>query len=140
MTQNFFNLSFEGVAGKDCEMRYQPSGDPIASFSVAVNDDYNNKSGELIKRMAWIRVTVFGKLAELCNQYVKKGTRVIVYDCQLNPDPATGGPKVWNAKDGTPCASYEVKANRVRFLSSRDEGQGQPAGEFVGAPDDDIPF
>ena len=138
MTQNYFNMAFEGVAGQDCEMRYQDNGNAIASFSVAVNSDYNSKAGELIKRMAWIRVTVFGKLAELCNQYVKKGGRVIVSDCRLNSDPATGGPKVWQAKDGTQKSSYEVTSNNVRFLSSRDEQQ--TAGDFGGAPSEDIPF
>ena len=144
MTQNFFSMAFEGVAGRDCEMRYQGNGKPIASFSVAVNSDYKNDAGELIKRMAWIRVTVFGKLAELCNQYVKKGGRVIVSDCRLNPDPATGGPKVWQANNGANKASYEVTAQTVRFLSSRDEAQAAPAGGFAGAPstedDSEYPF
>lgn len=91
-------------------------------------------------------MTTWGKQAEVCNQYLKKGSKVLV-EGRLTPDGATGGPRVWTAQDGTPRASFEVTASTVRFLSSRGDGGdasggvgGDAGGSFVGAPEDDIPF
>jgi single-strand DNA-binding protein len=63
----------------------------------------------------------------------------------MTAEPATGGPRVWSGQDGSPRASFEVTANTVRFLSSRDESGGgsmggDMGGNFVGAPEEDIPF
>ena len=78
-----------------------------------------------------------GKQAETCNQFLHKGSKVLV-EGRLTPDPETGGPHVWenNGKHG---ASYEVTASTVRFLSSREDGE---EGEAIGAgqADSDIPF
>ena len=137
-----------GRVGRDAEMRYTPSGQPVTSFSVATSRQYTNNAGETIKETVWFRVTTWGKQAEVCNQYLKKGGKVLV-EGRLTPDGATGGPRVWTAQDGTPRASFEVTANTVRFLSSRGEGGGDGpgaapgdmgGGSFVGAPEDDIPF
>src|SRR5690349_2903658 len=141
-------LILVGNLGKDPEMRYTPSGQPVTSFSVATSRQYTNNAGETIKETVWFRVTTWGKQAEVCNQYLKKGGKVLV-EGRLTPDGATGGARVWTAQDGTPRASFEVTANTVRFLSSRGEsggdGPGAAAGDmgggsFVGAPEDDIPF
>lgn len=124
-------------------MRYTPSGQPVTSFSVATNRQYTSSSGESVKETIWFRITTWGKQAEVCNQYVKKGSKVLV-EGRMNADPATGGPRVWTAQDGSPRASFEVTANNVRFLSGRDEtsnmGGGDMGGNFVGAPEEDIPF
>jgi len=140
------SLTIVGNVGKDPEMRYTPSGQPVTSFSVATNRQYTANSGETVKETTWFRVTTWGKTAEVCNQYVKKGSKVLV-EGRLTADGSTGGPRVWTAQDGTPRASFEVNANTVRFLSSRGEGDGGPGGggdmgggSFVGAPEDDIPF
>ena len=91
------------------------------------------------------RITTWGKQAEVCNQYVKKGMKVLV-DGRLTPDKATGGPRVWQRNDGSPAASFEVTAGTVRFLSSRQETnematQGGGGYESVEMPpEDDIPF
>ena len=127
-----------GNVGRDPEMRYTPSGQPVTSFSVATNRQYNDASGQTVKETVWFRVTVWGKTAETCNQYVKKGSKVLV-EGRLTPDPASGGPKVWTDKDGTAKASFEVTANNVRFLSSRDEAQTAPADDF-GGDDGGVPF
>ena len=141
------SLTIVGNVGRDPEMRYTPSGAAVTSFSVATSRQYSNNAGETIKETVWFRITTWGKQAEVCNQYVKKGSKVLV-EGRLTSDPASGGPRVWKAQDGTPRASVEVTANTVRFLSSRGEGDGGGSsggdmgggGSFVGAPDEDIPF
>ena len=97
-------------------MRYLPNGTAVAAFSVAVNEQFTNSNGERVKRSLWYRVSVFGKLAEVCNQFVKKGMLVFVSG-QLTADEATGGPRIWNKKDGTAASSFELKAQEVKFLS-----------------------
>ena len=141
MTKNYKHLAFEGKVGRNAEMRYTPSGQAVTDFSVAVNDDYKDKSGQLIKRVAWIRVSAWGELAEICNTYVVKGMGVIV-DGWLNPDKETGGPRVYEA-NGTWRSSYEITAQTVRFLSSKGEDSAPAAPQNTGAmlpPDDEIPF
>jgi len=141
-------LILVGNLGKDPEMRYTPSGKPVTSFSVATSHQYTNNNGETVKETVWFRVTSWGKQAEVCNQYLKKGSKVLV-EGRLTSDAATGGPRVWTGQDGSPRASFEVNANTVRFLSSRsgtgdssggDAGGDAGGGSFVGAPEDDIPF
>ncbi len=134
----YHTLILVGNVGRDPEMRYTPSGAPVTSFSVATNRQYTANSGEKVKETIWFRVTTWGKQAEICNQYVKKGSKVLV-EGRLTPD-ANGGPRIWNAPDGAPRASFEVTANTVQFLSTRGEADGGGGGSFVGAPEDDIPF
>lgn len=137
----FHTVIFAGNLGRDPEMRYTPSGQAVTNLSVAVNDDYTNSNGERVKRTIWVRVSTWGKQAEICNQYLKKGSKVLV-EGRLIADQATGGPRVWTGQDGQPRASYEVSAVTVRFLSSRGES-GESLVEDVGliaAPEDDIPF
>ena len=130
-----------GNVGQDAEMRYTPSGAAVASFSVATNRQYTASNGEKIKETVWFRVSAWGKQAEICNQYVKKGMKVLV-EGRLNADPGTGGPRIWNAQDGSPRTSFEVTAGTVRFLSSRgesDTGQSSDAGDML-PPEGDMPF
>ncbi|MGQ9833342.1 MAG: single-stranded DNA-binding protein [Candidatus Villigracilaceae bacterium] len=137
----FHTVIFAGNLGRDPEMRYTPSGQAVTNLSVAVNDDYTNSNGERVKRTIWVRVSTWGKQAENCNQYLKKGSKVLV-EGRLIADQETGGPRVWTGPDGQPRASYEVSAVTVRFLSSRSES-GESLVENVGliaAPEDDIPF
>jgi len=108
---------FIGRVGKDCELRYQPNGKAVGSFSVAVNE----KRGET-KTTIWYRVTVWERQAEVCGEYVKKGMLVFV-EGRLTPDASTGGPRVFTRQDGTTGASYEVSASTVRFLSGKDEAE-----------------
>ncbi len=134
-----------GNVGRDPEMRYTPSGQAVTSFSVATNRQYSNNNGETVKETVWFRVSAWGKTGETCNQYLKKGSKVLV-EGRLTADASTGGPRIWTAQDGTPRASFEVSAQTVRFLSSRSETEGGGAGgapvaEEGGAPaDEDIPF
>ncbi len=135
----FHTLILVGNLGRDPEMRYTPSGQPVTSFSVATNRQYTNANGELVKETLWFRVTTWGKLAETCNQYLRKGSKVLI-EGRLTADPRTGGPRIWNGQDGQPRASFEVTAQTVRFLSARgeEEGGAEVPGEAVS--DEDIPF
>jgi single-strand DNA-binding protein len=140
----YHTLILVGNVGRDPEMRYTPSGQPVTSFSVATNRQYTSNNGEQVKETVWFRVTTWGKQAETCNQYVKKGSKVLV-EGRLTPDATSGGPRIWTDQSGNPRASFEVTASTVRFLSSKGEssGGGTEGGEagFVGAPsEDDIPF
>ena len=132
-----------GNLGRDPEMRYIPSGQAVTSFSVATNRQYTNSNGERIKETVWFRVTVWGKMAETCNQYLQKGSKVLV-EGRLTADPATGGPRLWTGNDGQPRASFEVTAQTVRFLSSRGEDSSYSSGggddSYGLPPEDDIPF
>jgi single-strand DNA-binding protein len=126
-------LIIVGNVGKDAEMRYTPSGQAVTSFSVATNRSYTTGGGEQVKETIWFRVTAWGKQAEICNQYVKKGMKVLV-EGMLSPDKTTGGPRIWNKNDGTPASSFEVNASTVRFLSGGERGEHEPA------PAEDEPF
>jgi single-strand DNA-binding protein len=136
-----------GNVGRDPEMRYTPGGQAVTSFSVATNRQYTNNNGEAVKETIWFRVSAWGKTGEVCNQYLKKGSKVLV-EGRLTADPNTGGPRVWTAQDGSPRASFEVSAQTVRFLSSRSDTAepgtgGGPAVEEGMAPtgdEGDIPF
>jgi len=140
---SYHTIILVGNLGRDPEMRYTPSGQAVTNFSVAVNDNFTSSNGEKVERTIWVRVSTWGKQAEICNQYLKKGRKVLV-EGRLVTDPNTGGPRIWNRQDGTPNASFEVSAQTVRFLSTRGEGEGDtlPPGEGPGQAEDggDIPF
>jgi single-strand DNA-binding protein len=125
-------------------MRYTPSGQAVTNLNVATNRQYSDSSGQQVKETIWFRVSVWGKQAETCNQYLKKGSKVLV-EGRLVPDANTGGPRVWTRQDGTASASYEVSASMVRFLSSKGETDGgfSSSDAPVGMPsesDEDVPF
>jgi single-strand DNA-binding protein len=136
-----------GNVGRDPEMRYTPSGQAVTSFSVATNRQYTNNNGETVKETIWFRVSAWGKQAETCNQYLKKGSKVLV-EGRLTADANTGGPRIWTGQDGAPHASFEVSAQTVRFLSSRSETAEPSMGGTPGMDDGmapagdegDIPF
>jgi len=140
----YHTIIIVGNVGKDPEMRYTPSGQAVTSFSVATNRQYTASNGEQVKETIWFRVSAWGKQAEICNQYLRKGSKVLI-EGRLTPDKNTGGPRVWTKNDGGFGASFEVTASTVRFLSSRNEAGEMPAvsGESGAAeipPEDDIPF
>jgi single-strand DNA-binding protein len=127
-----------GNLGKDPEMRYTPSGTPVTSMNVATSRKYTGSDGQLVKETTWFRVSVFGKQAEACAQYLKKGSSVLV-EGRLTPDKATGGPRTYTRNDGSAGASFEVAANTVRFMSSRDSGSTSSGGAASSSSDDDVP-
>ena len=128
----YHTIVIVGNVGRDPEMRYTPSGSAVTSFSVAVSDGFGER-----KKTIWFRVSAWEKLAETCNNYLKKGSKVLI-EGRLNATD-TGNPRTYNRQDGTTTASFEVTANVVRFLSSRTESD---ESEDVDGPDDgsEIPF
>jgi single-strand DNA-binding protein len=143
----YHTIIIVGNLGRDPEMRYTPSGQAVTNFNVATSRKYTDSSGQLVQETVWFRVSVWGKQAETCNQYLKKGRSVLV-EGVLRPDPKTGGPKIWQGQNG-PGASFEVNANTVRFLSNRGDSdnesgyQGGGGGEAPyadPAEGDNIPF
>ncbi len=134
-----------GRLGRDPEMRYMPDGTAMTSFSVATDYKYTDRSGQPVDQTTWFRVTVWGRQAEPANQYLSKG-RMVLVEGRLTGDE-NGSPRIWTAQDGTPRASFELRAENVRFLGGRDSDGG---GDFSGrdtsgsidtvSEEDDIPF
>ncbi len=114
----FQTIILAGNLGRDPEMKYSPKGEAVTSMNVAVTDGFGDN-----KKTLWFRVSVWGKQAESCNQYLHKGSKVLV-EGRLVPDADTGGPKVWTRQDGKPGASFDVSANTVRFMDGREDGEG----------------
>ena len=122
-----------GAAAKDCEMRFTPNGQAVSSFSIPVDRSYKDKtSGELVKRTIWYRITVYGTLAEMCNERIRKGTKVLVVG-EMTPDWATGNPRIFKRQDGTEGASFEIAASTVRFLDGKqqDAAPAQDDGDSI---------
>lgn len=138
----YHTIILVGNLGRDPEMRFTPGGQAVTNFSVAISDNYTSSQGEKVERTIWVRVSAWGKQAEICNQYLKKGSKVLV-EGRLVADQKTGGPRIWTGQNG-PGASFEVSASTVRFLSSRGESDSGPGGDYggqVSEPEsDEIPF
>ena len=108
-----------GNLTRDPELRYIPSGQPVASFTIAVNRTYNSQSGEKKEEVSFVRVVVWAKLAEITNEYLKKGSPVFV-EGRLQS-------RSWEAQDGSKRSTIEVVAQNIQFL-------GRPSGSRETAP------
>ena len=106
----YMKLIIMGNLGRDPELKYLPDATAVCNFSVACNLGWGDN-----EKTAWIRVSAWDKTAEAVNQHLQKGDGVLVEGI-LNPDPETGGPKVYAKRDGTAGASFEMTAHRVKFL------------------------
>lgn len=102
--------NFIGNVGQ-IETKYLPSGEAVTNLSLAVNDKYKNKAGEMVEHTEWVRVTFFSKLAEIAAQYVKKGDPLFV----------TGSMKTrkWQDKDGQDRYTTEIRGDRMQMLGGR---------------------
>ena len=123
---------FTGNLGKDPESRYTPSGAQVTSFSVAVTQTWTDASGEKKKKTDWVRVSAWGKLAEVCNQYLKKGSKVLV-------DGRLESPWAFVDDGGKAQANNQVTANEVEFLSPKSQNDTSSAVDSVSFLDID-PF
>lgn len=135
----YHTIIIVGNLGRDPEMRYTPSGQAVTNFSVATSRQYTGSDGNQVKETIWFRISAWGKQAETCNQYLRKGSKVLV-EGRLVPDLGTGGPRVFTRQDGTTGSSFEVSANTVRFLSSRGEVEGEATTAETSGEEDNIPF
>ena len=101
-----------GNLGADPEVRYLPSGDAVANIRLATTDRYKDKtSGEMKEATEWHRVSFFGRLAEIVNEYLKKGSSVYI-EGRIRT-------RKWQAQDGTDRYSTEIVAEQMQMLGSR---------------------
>ncbi len=112
-----------GNLGRDPEIRYLPSGEPVANIALATSSKYKNKSGEMVEETEWHRITFFGKLAEIVGQYLKKGRSVYV-EGRLKT-------RKYTDKDGVEKYATDIIANEMQMLGGR-EGMGEPSGDDGG--------
>jgi len=120
---SFQTLIIVGNLGSDPVMRYAGEN-PVTTLSVASNRQYTS-NGEKVKETTWFKVSVWGKQAESCNTYLKKGSSVLV-EGELSPDKETGNPKTFTRSDGSTGASFDVTARTVRFLTGVEKQEEIP--------------
>ncbi|PKO15252.1 MAG: single-stranded DNA-binding protein [Chloroflexi bacterium HGW-Chloroflexi-10] len=132
-------VTIVGNLGRDPEMRYTPSGQAVTSFPVATNRVYTGSDGQKVKETTWFRISAWGKQAENCNNYLHKGSKVLV-EGRLVPDPQTGAPRIFTRQDGTTGSSFELSAIDIKFMDSKSDSESGPAGEETGGGEEDIPF
>jgi single-strand DNA-binding protein len=132
-----------GNLGRDPELRQTASGKAVATLRIATNEQWTDQSGERQERTEWHSVVVWGRQAENCNQYLKKG-RTVYVEGRLQT-------RKWQDKDGHDRYTTEIVADRVQFIGGGQGGDGGGGGggggsfgdENIGPPpagDDDIPF
>ena len=143
-----------GHLGADPEIRYTQGQTAVCNLRIATNDRRKNQEGEWVEQTEWHRVVTFGKTAENCGQYLKKGRQVFV-EGRIRTNK-------WQDQEGKDRYTTEILAQNVQFIGGRDSGGmavekvsasgmdaggppmgGQPAakvGEAVSFDDDDIPF
>ena len=119
----FQQITIVGNLGRDPEMRYTPSGVPVASFSVATSRKFQGADGQMQEKTVWFRVTAWRKTAEIVSQYLTKGSKVLIIG-------EVEEPRTWVDKDGNTQASLDVTAQTIKFLSARGEGAGG-GGDFT---------
>jgi len=135
-----------GNLGRDPEMRYVPSGEAVVNLALATTEKYKDKAGQLVEQTEWHKISFFGKTAEVCGQYLKKGSQVYV-EGQLRT-------RKYTDKDGVEKYSTEIRGDRMQMLGGKPEGgDARPAqnapqransapagGSGFDDMDDDIPF
>jgi single-strand DNA-binding protein len=115
-----------GNLGKDPEMRYMPSGDAICNFSLATTDSWKDKNGEKQEKTEWHRISMFGKLAEIAGEYLKKGSQVYV-EGRIQT-------RKWTNKEGQDQYTTEIVADKMQMLGGRSSGGGGNSFEVVEKP------
>ncbi|MDR3392524.1 MAG: single-stranded DNA-binding protein [Sulfuriferula sp.] len=100
-----------GNIGKDPEIRYMPSGDAMVNLTLATTDNWKDKNGEKQERTEWHRVAIFGKLAEIAGEYLKKGSQVY-FEGSLKT-------RKWTNKEGQDQYTTEIIADKMQMLGGR---------------------
>ncbi len=117
-----------GNLGRDPESRYTASGEAICNFSIACTETWKDKqTGERKEMTEWVCISAFGKLAEICSQYLKKGSQVYVEGSLRT--------RKWTDKDGQERYTTEIRCDDMKMLGSR-QGMGAPAGGGGGGYDE----
>ena len=113
-----------GNLGRDPEIRYTQGGQPVANFTMATSERWNNKDGERQERTEWHKIVVWGKLAEFCGEYLSKGRQVYA-EGRLQT-------REWEDKDGNKRWTTEFVANAIQFVGPRPGGGGDGDASFSG--------
>ena len=103
-----------GNLGRDPEMRYLPSGEAVANLAIATTDKYKDKTGQMVEQTEWHRVAFFGRTAEVCGQYLKKGSQVYVEGSIRT--------RKYTDKEGIERYATEIRGDRMQMLGSRGGG------------------
>ena len=103
-----------GRLGRDPETRYMPNGDAITNFSLATDEQWRDRNGERQTRTEWHNVSLYGKLGEIANQYLRKGSQVFV-EGKIQSRKYTGN-------DGIERTAYNIIGNEMRMLGDRNDG------------------
>jgi single-strand DNA-binding protein len=109
-----------GRLGRDPETRYTGGGQAVANFSVATDETYKDRNGERQKRTEWHKIVVWGKQAEIAQQYLKKGALIFIEGRIQSRE--------WQDKEGQKRTSFEIVANNFRMLGGRADGAAASAG------------
>jgi single-strand DNA-binding protein len=103
-----------GNLGRDPDMRYLPSGDAVANLALATTDKFKNKAGEMQEATEWHRISFFGRQAEICGQYLKKGSQIYVEGSLRT--------RKYTDKDGVEKYATEIRGDRMQMLGSKGGG------------------
>jgi single-strand DNA-binding protein len=114
-----------GRLGRDPETRYTSGGQAVANFSVATDESYKDKNGERQKRTEWHKIVVWGKQAEIAQQYLKKGSLIFIEGRIQSRE--------WQDKEGQKRTSFEIVASNFRMLGGRSDGMAAGAGSGASA-------
>jgi len=169
MARGVNRVTLIGNLGQEPELRYTGSGTAVCNMRLATNESYTNRDGEEVQRTEWHRIVAWGRLGEICDEYLEKGSQVY-FEGKLQTNE-------WEDRDGNQRETTEIRAQEVMFLDSNRQGpsggdgfsqerpqeedldqtrQEQPAGppgasgtqqsgqsdeeEETFEPDDDLPF
>lgn len=105
-----------GNLGRDPEMRYLPSGEAVANLALATTDKYKDKTGQMVEQTEWHRVSFFGRTAEVCGQYLKKGSQVYVEGSIRT--------RKYTDKEGVEKYATEIRGDRMQMLGGKGGGGG----------------
>lgn len=103
-----------GNLGGDPELRYTGSGTAVCNMNIATNESYKDSNGEMVEKTEWHRVVAWARLAEICGEYLKKGSRIYVEGSLQT--------RSWDDKDGNTKYTTEIKMREMMMLDGRDEG------------------
>ena len=117
-----------GNLGRDPEVRYLPSGDAVANFSIATSENWKDRNGQRQERTEWHNISMFGRLAEIAGQYLKKGSKVYI-EGRIQSRKYTG-------KDGIERTAYDIVASEMKMLDGRNSGSSPYEGgdQYAAAP------
>jgi single-strand DNA-binding protein len=107
-----------GRLGRDPETRYTAGGQAVCNFTLATDETYRDRAGERQKRTEWHRIVVWGKQAEIAQQYLRKGSLIFV-EGRIQT-------RQWDDREGQKRTTVEIVANNFRMLGSRGDGGGAP--------------